>query len=246
MNKTAVIGGTGLETMAGLEILDRMECDTPYGKPSAGLIRGNFAGREIIFLPRHGKDSVYPPHAVNYQANIWALKHQGVRTVIGVNAVGGITEEMRPRLLVLPDQIIDYTWGRQQTFFNGGSTPLTHVEFTTPYNEMLRKQIISAAGIAQVHLHDGGTYGATQGPRLETAAEIIRMERDGCDVVGMTGMPECALARELGLDYASICLVVNRAAGKSEELITMELIRENIEFAVKDLTLVFNELFLII
>ena len=243
MTSLAVIGGTGLDKIEGLDITDETQCDTPYGEPSAKLIHGSYAGREILFLPRHGVPPVHPPHAVNYRANLWTLKQHGVKTVIGANAVGGITREMTPRRLVIPDQIIDYTWGREQTICDGHSKELLHVEFSEPYCQELRTHIIDAAGEAGVDICPRGTYGATQGPRLETAAEIVRLERDGCDIVGMTGMPECSLARELDLEYASVCLVVNWAAGKSEAKITMELIRDNLGVAVKDLMLVFNKLF---
>jgi len=243
MNNPAVIGGTGVVKMKGLLIRDEISLDTPYGKPSSPLYRGTYAGREIIFLPRHGDPPVFPPHRVNYRANLWALKETGVRTVLGINAVGGINAAMDPCRLVVPHQIIDYTWGRKHTYFEDETAPPVHVDFTHPYSESLRKLVIEAASRAGVTIHKHGTYGATQGPRLETAAEILRMEQDGCDIVGMTGMPETALARELELDYAAVALVVNRAAGKSAELITMDLIRENMDKAIKDLLLLFNELF---
>ena len=243
MKNPAVIGGTGLVKMDGLQIVDEIFLDTPYGKPSSRLYRGIYAGREIIFLPRHGDPPVYPPHRVNYRANLWALKETGVRAILGINAVGGINAAMDPCRLVVPHQIIDYTWGRKHTFFEDETSPPVHVDFTHPYSEPLRIMVIEAASRAGVMIHRHGTYAATQGPRLETAAEIVRMEQDGCDIVGMTGMPETALARELELDYAAIALVVNRAAGKSTELITMDLIRENMDKAIKDLMLVFHELF---
>lgn len=242
MNNPAVIGGTGLVKLEGLAIRDEISLDTPYGRPSSRLYRGSYRGRDITFLPRHGDPPVFPPHRVNYRANLWALKETGVNIILGINAVGGISSAMHPRLLAVPHQIIDYTWGRHHTFFEDGEGPPVHVDFTHPYSEPLRKLIIDAASRANVALHPNGTYGATQGPRLETAAEIARMERDGCDIVGMTGMPEAALARELELDYAAIALVVNRAAGKHTDPITMALIRENMEAALGDLMQLFDEL----
>ena len=242
MNKLAVIGGTGIVKLEGLVITEDITCDTPYGRPSSSLYMGTYAGTDIIFLLRHGDPPVIPPHKINYRANLHALKDNGVNTVIGINAVGGITPEMLPGRLVLPDQIIDYTWGREHTFFEERLTHPVHVEFTRPYNGPLRNLIIDAASATDVKILPYGTYGATQGPRLESAAEILRLERDGCNIVGMTGMPECSLARELDMAYASISLIVNRAAGKSEEEITMDLIRKNMEMATGDLIRVFNEL----
>lgn len=229
MNKLAIIGGSGLPTLAGLEITKEKTCDTPYGKPSAKLVFGNYADREIIFLARHGNPHVIPPHMVNYRANIWALKDNGVENVLGINAVGGITSEMYPERIIIPDQIIDYTWSRRHTFYEEGMDHVTHIDFTRPYSKILRQIIINAAEEAKSDIFAGGTYGATQGPRLESAAEITRMQQDGCDIVGMTGMPEASLAKELSLEYASISLVVNWAAGKGEKIITMEIIETHLK-----------------
>ena len=223
---TAVIGGTGLTQLEGLTLVEDRTVETPYGPPSSPLHLGLYAGRPVVFLARHGQDHRYPPHLVNYRANIWALHQLGIRRVIAVAAVGGIHAELGPAALAVPDQIIDYTWGRAHTFFEDDLDAVRHVEFTRSYSDFLRRRVLDAA--AGMDIADGGTYGATQGPRLESAAEIRRMERDGCDLVGMTGMPETVLARELGLDYASICVVVNWAAGKSDEEITMELIENNL------------------
>lgn len=242
MSRLAVIGGTGLVKMEGLVIRDDISLDTPFGKPSSCLYQGSYAGREIVFLPRHGDPPVIPPHRVNYRANLWALKETGVKTILGINAVGGISAPMIPCRLVVPHQIIDYTWGRKHTFFENETTSPVHVDFTHPYSESLRGLIIAAASRAEVSIHPHGIYAATQGPRLETAAEIMRLERDGCDIVGMTGMPETALARELELEYAAIALVVNLAAGKGTDQITMDLIRENMDKALADLMRLFNEL----
>ena len=229
MNKVGIIGGTGLTGMAGLEIDETRSCTTPYGEPSAKLIHGRYAGRPVVFLARHGNPHVIPPHMVNYRANLWALREQRVDLVVGINAVGGITAAMRPERIVIPDQIVDYTWGREHTFFAVDQKKVTHVDFTCPYSAALRQRIITAANAAGIAIVKRGTYGATQGPRLESAGEIERMHRDGCDIVGMTGMPEAGLARELALEYASICLVVNWAAGKSADVITMETIEGHLK-----------------
>ncbi len=212
--------------LEGLEIERQQMQKTPYGEPSGPLTFGLLNNREIIFLPRHGNPHIIPPHEINYRANVWALRENGVEDIIAINAVGGITTEMTPGKLVIPDQLIDYTWSRQHTFFAKNDKEVVHVDFTVPYTPSLRQQILRAAKSISVDCIDGGTYGATQGPRLETAAEVLRMESDGCGLVGMTGMPEAVLARELELNYACISVVANWAAGKSDELISMESIQE--------------------
>jgi 5'-methylthioinosine phosphorylase len=229
VTRLAVIGGTGLSSLEGLSVEGEETMSTPWGDTSAPLVRGRYAGREVLFLARHGNPHVIPPHRVNYRANIHALAQAGVDTVIAVNAVGGISPAMAPGRLIIPDQVIDYTLGRGHTFFEDDLEEVVHVDFTLPYSETLRQLLVMAAEDGELDVVEDGTYGATQGPRLESAAEISRMEREGCDLVGMTGMPEAALARELGLDYAAICMVVNWAAGKAGEEITMDLIRANLE-----------------
>ncbi|MCV6604475.1 MAG: S-methyl-5'-thioinosine phosphorylase [Porticoccaceae bacterium] len=221
MHKIAIIGGTGLSNMPELKILDSKPVTTRYGSPSAPLLYAELAGAEIIFLARHGADHSIPPHCVNYRANLSALKSHGVTAVIAVNAVGGIRADMGAGALVVPDQIIDYTCNREHTYSDSNEVPLQHVDFTNPYSEWLRQQLLAALQAESARAIDGGVHGVTQGPRLESAAEIDRLERDGCDLVGMTGMPEAALARELGLDYACLALVVNPAAGRSVENISM-------------------------
>ncbi|OGT84938.1 MAG: methylthioadenosine phosphorylase [Gammaproteobacteria bacterium RIFCSPLOWO2_02_FULL_61_13] len=233
MTHLGIIGGSGLTALAGLRVLRRQVEQTPWGEPSGPLVVGEFAGREIFFLPRHGQPHAIPPHMINYRANLWALKENGVRRVVAVNAVGGISAGLGQGTLMIPDQIIDYTWSRAHTFFESGLDQVTHADFTTPYSIEMRNLLISAATKLGLPVHTSGTYGATQGPRLETAAEITRMERDGCHVVGMTGMPEAALARELDVGYAAVCVVANRAAGKSPEPITMDLIRKNLDQGMK-------------
>lgn len=229
MHPVGIIGGTGLTTLSGLEITGEKQVGTPWGSPSAPLVEGRLGDQPAIFLSRHGNPHRIPPHQVNYRANLKALYDAGVRTVVGVNAVGGIHPDMGPAHVVIPDQIIDYTWGRASTFFEGDLESVTHIDFTWPYDESARQILIDAAGAEGVPFSGFGVYGATQGPRLETSAEIIRMERDGCDLVGMTGMPEAALAAELGMRYVCLGLVVNWAAGKSDHIITMEEIEAAIE-----------------
>ena len=210
----AIIGGSGLTQLSNLEVSRREVVRTPWGEPSGALTFGSIAGREVVFLARHGYGHTIPPHLVNYRANIWALHAQGVPDVVAVAAVGGIRSDLEPGVLVVPDQIIDYTHGRAGTFFTGGDTGVQHIDFTLPYCATLRAACLAAGRQAVQPLHDGGVYAATQGPRLETAAEIDRLERDGAGMVGMTGMPEAVLAREIGLRYAAIAVVANRAAGR--------------------------------
>lgn len=209
-----IIGGTGLTQLANLEITHRQVARTPYGEPSGALTFGRICGQEVIFLARHGYGHTIPPHEVNYRANLWALKAHGVDRVASVATVGGIHSELLPGTLVIPDQIIDYTHGRACTFFVEDDKPVIHLDFTFPYCQLMRASLLSAAQAAGISLRDGGVYGAVQGPRLETAAEINRIERDGADMVGMTGMPEAYLARELELSYAAVGVVVNYAAGR--------------------------------
>lgn len=224
----AVIGGTGLTEIEGLEVIHREVVHTPYGEPSGPVTHGMIAGKRIVFLARHGYTHNIPPHKVNYRANLWALKSLGVEKVVAMAAVGGITPEMKPTRLVIPDQIIDYTYGRPHTFFEEGLTDVTHIDFSWPYCPEVRNALLAAAECAQLDVVPRGTYAATQGPRLETVAEIARLERDGCDLVGMTAMPEASLARELELCYASCAVVANWAAGKDSDEITMEEIQENL------------------
>lgn len=224
----AVIGGTGLTEIEGLEVIHREVVHTPYGEPSGPVTHGMIGGKRIAFLARHGYTHNIPPHRVNYRANLWALKSLGVKKIVAIAAVGGITPEMQPMRLVIPDQIIDYTHGRAHTFFEDGLTNVTHIDFSWPYCAEVRNALLAAAECAKLDVVPRGTYAATQGPRLETAAEIARLERDGCDLVGMTAMPEAALARELDLCYAACAVVANWAAGKDSEEITMDDIHQNL------------------
>ena len=229
----AIIGGTGLTRLSTLAVAHREVVRTPYGEPSAPLLFGQIADRDAVFLARHGHGHTIPPHRVNYRANLWALKERGVTAVIAVASVGSIVGAL-PGDLVLPDQLIDYTSDRAQTFFDGGDQQVVHVDFTHPYSASLRAICLAAAATGGIPLFDGGVYGAVSGPRLETAAEIHRMERDGATLVGMTGMPEASLARELGLPYAAVCVVVNHAAGRgdSAQQISMEGIARVLESAM--------------
>lgn len=222
----AIIGGSGLSGLANLEVTHRQVVRTPYGEPSGPVTFGRIGGQAVAFLARHGHGHTIPPHQVNYCANLWALKEQNVSGIVSVASVGSIRKDFGPGTLIIPDQIIDYTWGRRATYFEGPGAAVTHIDFTEPYSAALRGRISAAAGQCGEPLVDGAVYAVTQGPRLETAAEINRLERDGADLVGMTAMPEAALARELGLDYATIAVVANFAAGRCDSVhgISMEKI----------------------
>lgn len=212
-----VIGGSGLYALAGLQDAKRHRVQTPFGEPSGEVVIGMLGAQRMAFLARHGEDHRLAPHRVNYRANVWALHQLGVRRLVAVNAVGGIRADLGPRSIVVPDQLIDYTWGREGSFHDVDGAKVEHVDFTEPYAGSLRRQLLAAAAEAGVAVVDGGCYGVTQGPRLETRAEIARLRRDGCDLVGMTGMPEAVLARELAVDYACLALVANFAAGCGDQ-----------------------------
>jgi 5'-methylthioinosine phosphorylase len=237
----AVIGGTGVYKLADLQNVETQEVQTRFGAPSGPIRIGALHGQRIAFLARHGEGHSVAPHQINYRANLAALQDIGATRVLALNTVGGITDAFGPQVLVCPEQLIDYTWGRISTICerdadgNGGGDVL-HVDFGDPYTASLRQEIIAAARATGVALVEGGCYGATQGPRLETKAEIARMRRDGCDLVGMTGMPEAALARELGLDYACLAIVANWAAGcGGGEEITMAEVLANVDAASRGL-----------
>ena len=227
----AIIGGSGLAKLANLQITHRQIVRTPYGEPSGPLTFGRIGAGEVVFLARHGYAHTLAPHEINYRANVWALQSKGVTRVISVCTVGGITPELTAGTIAIPDQIIDYTWGRPSTYFEGAEQPVTHIDFTYPYSEEMRLMAIAAAKEVGIPVVQGGTYAAVQGPRLETKAEIDRLERDGATMVGMTGMPEAALARELQLEYAALAVVVNPAAGRgiSARKVSLEQIGREIE-----------------
>jgi 5'-methylthioinosine phosphorylase len=232
MGRIAIIGGSGFTALAGAPVPRETSLDTPFGLTSAPIARGALGGREVLFLPRHGVGHSIPPHGINYRANLWALKRAGASHVVALAASGGIGAAFGPRALAVPDQLIDYTYGRAQTYYDGaGEGPgaaVVHIDFTQPYCCTLRLALLQAGRASGLDPIDGGTYAAVQGPRLETAAEVLRLERDGCHLVGMTGMPEAALARELGLSYACAAFVVNWAAGKAPGEILMEEIETNL------------------
>jgi len=233
----AVIGGTGVYALEALREARELRIDTPYGEPSAPIRIGLMGGARVAFLARHGEGHHLPPHRINYRANVWALHAIGAQRVLAINAVGGISAHYGPAMLGVPEQLIDYSWGRVGTFCEEADTPVQHVDMGAPYTPALRAQLLAAAQQAGVDVVDDGCYGVTQGPRLETNAEIARMRRDGCDLVGMTGMPEAALARELDLHYACLALVANWAAGCDPQphAITMDEVHANLDQASRHL-----------
>ena len=224
----AIIGGSGLNQFPELEIISEQQIHTPFGDCSAPLIIAKVQNRQLVFLARHGQGHRLPPHQINYRANLWALKEVGVTRVLAVNAVGGIHSKMGPGTFVVPHQIIDYTYGREQSYNFLTDGYINHIDFTHPYSQAMRQQLIASLSAMNLPFQDFGVYACTQGPRLETAAEILRLQRDGCDLVGMTAMPEAALARELGLEYAALCLVVNWAAGLAGEELSLEEIMKTL------------------
>jgi 5'-methylthioadenosine phosphorylase len=230
----AIIGGSGLTQLSSLEVGRHKVMRTPYGDPSGALTFGRIGAFDVIFLARHGYGHTIPPHEVNYRANLWALREAGAASVVSVASVGGIRNDIWPGTLVLPHQVIDYTWGRASTFFEGPGQAVNHIDFTEPYSRSVREQLLKAAGAIGERIMDGAVYAATQGPRLETAAEINRLERDGADIVGMTGMPEASLAREIGLEYAAIAVVANYAAGRgdSEHAVPLDKIQAVLDEAM--------------
>ena len=211
-----IIGGTGLASIQELKVVKRELIRTPYGEPSQPLIFGTLAGKNVVFLARHGSGHTIPPHEINYRANIWALHSVGVTKIISVATVGVIDDKVKPGTICIPNQIIDYTYGRKNTYFDGAEMPVKHIDFTYPYDEPLRKAILNIAQSSLNSIIPDGVYAAVQGPRLETAAEINRLEKDGVYIVGMTGMPEAVLAKELNMAYAAICPMVNHAAGRGQ------------------------------
>jgi 5'-methylthioinosine phosphorylase len=232
---TAIIGGSGLDALPGLQPIAEHLVEGPWGEPSDTVLEGEFQGRRVLFLPRHGRQHHLAPHRINYRANLWALKQLGAARIYAFAAVGGISAAMAPRRLVLPHQIIDYTTGRDTSFFDGSDGPVDHIDFTEPYSDELRQHLLSTGLDLGLDLIPLAVYGITQGPRLETAAEIERMARDGCDLVGMTGMPEAALARELEIPYACCALVANWAAGRAgTQVISLAEITNHLAAARED------------
>ena len=226
MKKLAIIGGTGISDFEGLELVREHNPQTVYGEPSRPIQEGRHGDNSVFFLQRHGSPKTIPPHLINYRANLAALKSLGVTDIVAINAVGGISPGMQPGRLVFPDQIIDYTWGREHTVDEDVSGELMHIDFTTPYDLQLREGLLNVATSLDIAHEPYAVHAVTQGPRLESAAEIKRLANDGCDVVGMTGMPEASLAKELAMGYACICMVVNPAAGLGDLPITLDMMRE--------------------
>ena len=225
----AIIGGSGLNQLASMDVTRREVARTPYGDTSGALTFGWIGGQEVVFIARHGYGHTIPPHLVNYRANIWALANVANATnIVSVASVGGIRSDLGPGAIIVPHQIIDYTHGRNNSFFEGGDSQVVHVDFTRPYATELRLHLLESAQRSGEQVFDGAVYAATQGPRLETSAEIDRLERDGADIVGMTGMPEAVLARELDVPYAAVCVVANWAAGRatSKEAIVFSSIED--------------------
>ncbi|MFN2644849.1 MAG: S-methyl-5'-thioinosine phosphorylase [Burkholderiales bacterium] len=240
----AIIGGSGLAALGNLQLTDRKRPRTPYGEPSGTLSFGRIASRDVVFLARHGEGHSVAPHEVNYRANLYALKDAGALEVLSVATVGAVRASLAPGALVLPHQIIDYTWGRRATYYEGNGVPVKHIDFTEPYSARLRAKIRAAGVACGERLVDGGVYACTQGPRLETAAEVDRLERDGAALVGMTAMPEAALAREIGLEYGAIAVVANYAAGRgdSKRAIALESIAAVLEEAMGRVRRIIEEL----
>ena len=239
--KIAIISGGDFDKITGISLVDEIFQDTPWGETSSSIKILKIKNIEIFFLSRHGDPQRIPPHKINYRANIWALNKIDVKKIISINTVGGITQLMSPNEIIIPNQIIDYTHGRQSTYHEDNLTEVKHIDFTNPYTESLRKELINSAKRVKLNIHTKGTYGVTQGPRLETAAEISKLENDGCNIVGMTGLPEASLAREIDIDYASCCLVVNWAAGKSVEPINTKIMKENLARGIKDIMLLLSD-----
>lgn len=225
-----IIGGSGLTRFAGLTLREAKSVRTPYGDPSSELNLGTVAGRDVVFLARHGAAHTIPPHRVNYRANLWALQAQGVDEIVAVFSVGGIAPTLAPGVIAIPSQLIDWTHGRAHTFFDGDDGNVVHVDFTRPYSSPVRAALVAAAQVAGIPAFDGGVYGAVNGPRLETAAEVDALDRAGATMVGMTGMPETGLARELGIAYAALAVSVNFAAGRGDsgEQISLEQIKSTL------------------
>ncbi len=236
-----IIAGTGFQNLTGLAVDSRHEIETLVGRPSSPLLLGHWHNQAVLFLNRHGELHTRPPHRINYRANLLALQTMGVRQIIAINSVGSMHECMPPGTLVLPDDLIDYTSGREHTFVDAMSSLEAHVDMSEPYSRLLRQRLIAADRSGQATTQ--AVYGATNGPRLETPAEIRRLRRDGCDLVGMTGMPEAALARELGLEYACIAVVVNWAAGfNGSSAISLDEIRQHIQDAEQALLVLVDQL----
>jgi 5'-methylthioadenosine phosphorylase len=239
-----IIGGSGFAKLVGLQNVRREIARTAWGQPSSALSFGDLNGVPVVFMARHGYGHTIAPQDINYRANIAALKQAGAHAVVSVATVGGIRDDLTPGVLAVPDQLIDYTSGRANTYYSGPDQPVVHIDFTQPYDRALRQRLLAAARSLGTPAVDGGCYACTGGPRLETAAEIRRLERDGCDMVGMTGMPEAVLARETELPYAALAVVANSAAGKREaaEAIPLHSVGAVLEEAMDRVLAILGEL----
>lgn len=224
-----IIGGSGLAGMRSLERTRREVVRTPYGEPSGAITFGTLSGQNVAFLPRHGYGHTLAPHEINYRANIWAMRQVGVESIISVSSAGSLDERYAPGTLVILDQIIDYTYGRKHTYFEGSDQPVVHVNFSEPFDTDLRQRLLAGARRSGTSVIDGGTFACTQGPRLETRAELNRLRRDGAHMVGMTLMPEAALARELEVPYAAITIVAAHAGDNTWRLLSAEDARAALE-----------------
>ena len=241
MVRLGLIGGTGLDHWGSP--VNSHALESSYGRPSAELAEFELDGLKLFFLPRHGLRHEIPPHAVNYRANIDVFRQLKVDSLIAVNAVGGISTGHPPGSLAIPDQLIDYTWGREHSYSLGAADALAHVEFAEPFDRHLRAGLVRAASAAKIDIEPVACVAVSQGPRLETNAEIRRFKQDGCDLVGMTSMPEASLAREAGLPYASICVSANWAAGVQGDSISMDAIRHTLSEAMTRVRLLLNTYF---
>lgn len=243
MAEIGIIAGSGIQELGCEDIIATQKVETPYGPPSDLYRICNISGTEVIFLPRHGIPHHIPPHKINYRANLWGFSSLGVKEIISINAVGGINEGLSPGDIVLPDQVIDLTHGRENTFFD--KEEVVHIDFTEPFCNSLREMFCCAGEKAGIPLIRSGTYVCTNGPRLETKAEIQYFSRIGADIVGMTLMPEASLARELEICFASISVITNYAAGISKNKLTTTEVVETMRASIEKIRTLIRE-FLII
>ncbi len=242
MSKIGLIGGSGLYEIKGFVLKSKKTVKTPFGKPSNQYLIGEINNTEVIFLPRHGAGHNIPPHMINYRANIWGFKKLGVERIISISAVGGIKKGLKPGDIVITDQILDMTKNRESTFYNG-KDGVVHIDFTYPFCPELRKILLKAGKHLKVTIKDGGAYVAVEGPRLETASEIKSFAILGGDVVGMTGMPEASLARELEICYSGLSVVANYAAGISKKKLTVPEVMEAMHASTEHIKRLLKETF---
>ena len=245
MSKIGVIGGSGLYEIKGFVLKNKKRVNTPFGKPSEQYLIGKVGSTEVIFLPRHGRQHNIPPHMINYRANIWGFKKLGVERIISVSAVGGIKKGLKPGDIVVLDQVLDYTKCRKSTFYEG-EDGVVHIDFTEPFCREIRDLLIKAGTRVGISLKRGGTYVAVEGPRLESASEIKGFKILGGDVVGMTGMPEASLARELEICYSGLSVVANYAAGISKTKLTVAEVMTAMKDATENIKRLLKEAFAVI